>query len=64
VAELDLTNPEVIYSPYYYVLPRDIVYVEHSTKVYGAKNLPYSAPLSITASVISIGLLILNLFEK
>ncbi|WP_073173010.1 polysaccharide biosynthesis/export family protein [Tangfeifania diversioriginum] len=64
VAELDLTNPEVIYSPYYYVLPRDIVYVEHSTKVYGAKNLPYSAPLSITASVISIGLLILNLFGK
>jgi polysaccharide biosynthesis/export protein len=62
VAELNLTDPNIIYSPYYYILPHDIVYVEHSTKVYGAKNLPYSAPISITASVISIGLLILNLF--
>ncbi len=63
VAELDLTDPQLIFSPYYYVLPHDVIYVEHSTKVYGAKNLPYSAPLSITASVISIGLLILNLFK-
>lgn len=63
VAELNLTDPEVILSPYYYILPHDIVYVELNTKVYGAKNLPYSAPLSITASIISIGLLILNLFK-
>lgn len=63
VAQLDLTDPQLIYSPYYYVLPHDIVYVEYSTKVYGAKNLAYSAPISITASVISIGLLILNLFK-
>ncbi len=63
VAELDLTDEEIIFSPYYYVLPHDIVYVEHRTKVYGAKNLSYSAPLSITASIISIGLLILNLFN-
>jgi polysaccharide export outer membrane protein len=62
VTELDLTNPQVIYSPYYYVLPHDIVYVEHSTKVYGAKNLSYAAPIGIVSSVISIGLLILNLF--
>jgi len=64
VAEIDLTDPDVIYSPYYYILPHDIIYVEHSTKVYGAKNMPYAAPLSIFGSVISIGLLILNLFIK
>lgn len=63
IVEMDLTDPETIFSPYYYVLPHDIVYVEHSTKVYGAKNLPYSAPLSITASIVSIGLLILNIFR-
>lgn len=63
VAELDLTNPDLLASPYYYVLPHDIVYVEHSTKIYGAKNMPYAAPLSITASVVSIGLLLLNLFN-
>ncbi|MBN2262494.1 MAG: polysaccharide biosynthesis/export family protein, partial [Prolixibacteraceae bacterium] len=54
VAELDLTDPNIIFSPYYYVLPHDIIYVEHSTKVYGAKNMPYAAPLSITASIVSI----------
>lgn len=63
IGELDLTNQQLIYSPYYYVLPHDIIYVEHKTKVYGAKNLSYAAPISITASVISIGLLILNLFN-
>ena len=63
IVEMDLTDPETIFSPYYYILPHDIIYVEHSTKVYGAKNLPYSAPLSITASIVSIGLLILNLFR-
>lgn len=62
IEQLDLTNPDLIDSPYYYILPHDIVYVEHKTKVYGAKNLSYAAPISITASVISIGLLILNLF--
>ena len=61
---LDLTDPQLIFSPYYYVLPHDIIYVENETKVYGAKNLSYAAPISITASVISIGLLILNLFNK
>ena len=64
IVQLDLTDPQVMFSPFYYVLPHDIIYVEHSTKIYGAKNMPYAAPLSITASVISIGLLILNLFKK
>jgi polysaccharide export outer membrane protein len=64
IENMDLTDPQLIFSPYYYILPHDIIYVEHETKVYGAKNLSYAAPLSITASVISIGLLILNLFSK
>lgn len=63
ITELNLTDPNLITSPYYYVLPHDIVYVEHSTKIYGAKNMPYAAPLSITASIVSIGLLVLNLFR-
>ncbi|NLB25857.1 MAG: hypothetical protein GX820_04105 [Bacteroidales bacterium] len=63
IAQIDLTDPHVIFSPYYYIMPHDILYVEHNTKVYGAKNLSYSAPISITASIISIGLLILNLFK-
>jgi len=63
IAQVDLTDPQLVYSPYYYILPHDVIYVEHATKVYGAKNLSYAAPISITASIVSIGLLILNLFK-
>lgn len=63
IAEIDLTDPEILLSPWYYILPHDIIYVEHRTRIYGAKNLPFTSPLTITASVISIGLLILNLFK-
>lgn len=63
IAELDLTDPNVLTSPYYYVLPHDIIYVEYSTRIYGAKNLTYGAPISIISSVLSVGLLIINLFN-
>ncbi len=63
IIELDLTDPNVILSPFYYILPHDIVYVEHSTKIYGAKNMPYAAPISIAASLLSIVLLTLNLIK-
>ena len=63
VAEINLTDPDILVSDWYYLLPHDIVYVEHRTRIFGAKNLPYTSPLTITASVVSIGLLILNLFK-
>lgn len=64
IAELDLTDPNLINSPYYYILPHDIIYVEHSTRIYGAKNLSFTAPLSITSSTISLILLIMNLVDN
>lgn len=63
VVELDLTDPKLIYSPFYYILPHDIVYVEHRSKVYGAKNMPYSSPITIAASLLSVVLLTLNLIK-
>jgi polysaccharide export outer membrane protein len=62
IAEIDLTAPNVITSPYYYILPNDIIYVEHRDKIYGDKNVPYGTRLSLGLSVISITLLILNIF--
>lgn len=62
IAELDLTAPDVLQSPYYYILPNDIVYVEHRDKVYGKKTVGYGQRLGLTLGVISMGLLILNLF--
>lgn len=63
IEELDLTDPNIINSPYYYVLPHDVVYVEYSTKVYGAKNMSYTTPVSIATSLVSIGVLILSFFK-
>jgi polysaccharide export outer membrane protein len=63
VAELDLTSASIITSPNYYILPQDIIYVEHRDKVYGDKNVPYGTRLSLGLSVISITLLILNLLR-
>lgn len=63
IAQLDLTDPNIIFSPYYYILPHDIVYVENRTRIFGAKGLAFTAPITITASVISLGLLIVNLFK-
>jgi polysaccharide export outer membrane protein len=54
IAELNLTNPDVIQSPYYYILPLDIVYVEHQNKVYGNKNLRYRQRISLILSVIYV----------
>ena len=64
IAEIDLTATNVITSPYYYILPHDIIYVEHRDKIYGDKNLPYGTRLSLSLSVISITMLILNLLLK
>lgn len=64
VEELNLLDSNIISSPYYYILPHDVVYVEHATKVYGAKNLGFATPISIGASLVSISALILNLFVK
>lgn len=62
IGQLDLTVPDVIKSPYYYVLPNDIVYVERRDKVFGDKNVAFGQRLSLGLSVISIALLTLNLF--
>ena len=62
IGQLDLTVPDVIKSPYYYVLPNDIVYVERREKIFGDKNVPFGQRLTLGLSVISIALLTLNLF--
>lgn len=64
IIKLDLTDPKLIYSPFYYILPHDIIYVEHNTKVYGAKNMSYSAPISVVASLLSLVFLSFNLMKK
>ena len=60
VESIDLTNPNLISSPYYYVLPHDILYVEASSKVYGRKTMPFGTGVSLVFSAISTALLLIN----
>lgn len=61
VAEVNLTNPDIVYSPHYYILPHDVLYVEPEKKVYGAKTMPYTTPISTLLSVISTILLVISI---
>lgn len=63
VAELDLTSPDLITSPYYYVLPHDVLYVEPTTRVYGRKTMPFGTGFSLVFSTISTTLLLINFFK-
>jgi len=60
VDRIDLTNKEILNSPYYYMQPGDQLYFEPlKAKQYGFTNFPYSLVLSI----VSTGLVIYTLFK-
>jgi polysaccharide export outer membrane protein len=63
VGEINLLDPGVINSPYYYIVPHDVIVVEPDKKVYGAKTLPWAAPLGVATSLVSIALSIVTLFR-
>jgi polysaccharide export outer membrane protein len=53
IAQLDLTDPTLLNSPYYYILPSDVIYVEPRSKLYGTKTLPFTGPLPAIISLVS-----------
>jgi polysaccharide export outer membrane protein len=63
VASIDLTDPGLISSPDYLILPNDVIYVEPLTKVYGKKTLPYGFGFTLAFATISTILLIFNLLQ-
>jgi polysaccharide export outer membrane protein len=46
ISNIDLTSTDIFKSEFYYILPNDIIYVEPTNKVYGAKTLPFTAILT------------------
>jgi polysaccharide export outer membrane protein len=60
VESIDLTDPNLISSAYYYILPHDILYVEPKSKVYGQKTMPFGTGVSLVFSAISTALLLIN----
>lgn len=63
VVQLDLTDPNLIYSKYYYIMPHDLIYVEPRNRIYGFKTLPYMSHFSLAISLVTTAVLILNYYK-
>lgn len=63
VVSLDLTDKELISSPYYTLLPNDLVYVEYTHKVWGSKSLPFTTIFTVFSTLFS-GILLVNNLTK
>jgi polysaccharide export outer membrane protein len=57
IVNLDLTEPSIIKSPYYFLHPNDVIYVETSKQNISQKNL---GVLSLVLSAITTTVLVLN----
>jgi polysaccharide biosynthesis/export protein len=62
-ARLDLTKPEVMGSPYFYIKPNDVIYVEASKKKIAASDQTTIRNLTIVTSVISTLAILFALFK-
>ncbi|MDP4185298.1 MAG: polysaccharide biosynthesis/export family protein [Bacteroidota bacterium] len=60
MATFDITDKRIIDSPYYNVLPNDVIYIEPINKTYGVRTLSIATILT----ALSTGLLIYNSFKK
>jgi polysaccharide biosynthesis/export protein len=60
VTSIDLTDPNLVSSPNYYILPHDILYVEPASKIYGRKSLGFGSGISLIFSAISTALLLIS----
>ncbi len=60
---LDLTKPDVMKSPYFYLLPNDVVYVEATKKKIAANDQTVIRDVTVAASVISTLALLYSIFK-
>jgi polysaccharide export outer membrane protein len=58
IATVDLQNPELIESPYYYILPNDVLYVKLDKKVRGSKNVAPFTGITLALSIITTTLVV------
>lgn len=58
---LDLTDPQIIESPYYFLLPNDVIYVETARALTARRNLPL---LTSIFALISTGILVFNFIDN
>jgi polysaccharide export outer membrane protein len=61
---LDLTKPEVMASPYFYLQPNDVVYIEANRKKIANNDQTTIRTISVSASVISTLALLYSIFRN
>lgn len=52
VTSLDLTSTEIFNSEFYYIHPNDVIFVEPSSRVLGAKTLPFATILTSINTIV------------
>lgn len=63
-ARLDLTKPEIMTSPYYYLQSHDIVYIEATKRKVAANDQVTNRNVSIAATIVSTLAIIYSIFKK
>jgi len=63
-ARLDLTKPEVMASPYFYLQQNDVVYVEAHRKKVAASDQVTARNVTIAASIVSTLAIVYSIFRK
>ena len=63
VAYLDLTDPGLVTSPWYYLQPHDIIYVEPIAGIYGKKTRPFGAGMTLALTSMYTLLLLITLLK-
>jgi polysaccharide export outer membrane protein len=63
-ARLDLTKPDVMASPYFYLQQNDVIYVEANKKKVAANDLTTARNVTIAATIVSTLAILYSIFKK
>ena len=63
-ARLDLTKPDMMTSPYYYLQQNDVVYVEANKKKVAANDVVTARNITIAATIVSTLAILYSIFKK
>ena len=64
VVSIDLTDPELLSSEYYYIYPNDVIYVPPESRVFGFKTLDFSSIFTMSLAIVTTALLIITFIER
>ena len=64
LTNINLLDPNLIDSPYFYILPNDVLYVKLDSKIRGTKNVAPFTGLMLTLSIVTTTMLIATFFLK